>query len=478
MRKSKILTRLLILAMIVGLLIPTTSFVNALTGGGITVLPAQTSEYPARRSWFIYEAEPGTVVEDTAMVRNNTNKTMTIKVMALDGITTTTGGYTLVGRLEQNKDIGNWVTLEEDLVTLPPGASKNIDFTVEVPQEADVGSHPGGIVIWEDYTPESLPRGGGQIGVVTRVAARMYLTVPGDIIRSLEVEDIHHFFSGGLLYFGMTLHNKGNVQLTPEVDISLSSLFGHIGIQEKSQVGLVLRGGTIESKIPWQKKTLFFGRYVAKFRIHYGEKDFEGNYVVDEYIDAKYVFWVIPWLWILILLAILILLLFIRNLWKWLIIQKRLNEKTKKHKIKKGETLTIIADIYDIDPKKIAKFNLLKWPYDLTEGDILLIPQGRMTKAEKAASKQDIKDTKELEPVVIEKGDTIKDVASFAEVSVQEVIVINHLRWPYRLKENQELMIPVKKEIIIVDKKEYVKKTVKRKAKSTKKQVKSKKKKK
>ena len=414
------------------------------TGGGVSVFPARTAQHPGIRSWFVYEAEPGTIIKDKVELINNTGKTVTMHVAVLDGAVTSDGGYTFVGGESESKDIGTWAKLEKTEVTLAPKEHRFINLTVTVPENADVGSHPGGVVVWEKQALSATTKQGGQLKIITRVGARMYLTVPGEIVRKLEVKDLHHLFQRGVLYFGMTLINKGNVQLTPEADITLRGIFGVIGRQEKSQLGLVLRGTTIKPRVPWQSKPPFFGRYIADFRIHYGEKDFKGEYVKDEYVDVQYVFWIIPWILILWLLLALFILFFLRNLWKWLIIQKRLNEKTKKHKVKKGETLTVIAELYDVHPKKIAKFNLLRWPYDLHEGDILLIPQGRMSKAERAQVVAELKLQREqdLEPVIFEKGDTLKDVADFANITVREVVMLNCLVWPYKVRVGRELLVP------------------------------------
>lgn len=433
------------LLFIIGFLSLGLNTAGAFTGAGVSVFPARTAEHPGVRSWFVYEAKPGTTIKDKIEIINDTNKTVTMNVAVLDGAVTSDGGYTFVGGETENKDIGTWAKLEKTEVTLAPKARTFLNLTVIVPKNADVGSHPGGVVVWEKQALSTTTKKGGQLRIITRVGARMYLTVPGEIIRKLEVKDLHHFFRNDMLYFGMTLINKGNVQLTPETDITLRGLFGVIGTQARSQMGLILRGTTIKPTVPWQSKPPFFGRFIADFRIHYGEKDFKGEYVKDEYIDARYIFWIIPWWLILWLLLIILLLLFFRNLWKWLMIQIRLNEKTKKHKVKKGETLSLIADLYNVSPRKIARFNLLRWPYDLHEGDILLIPQGRMTKAERLAVKQALALQKAggTEPVIIDKGDTIKDVADFAGVSVSEIIILNRLHWPYKLRTGRELVIPV-----------------------------------
>ena len=47
-----------------------------------------------------------------------------------------------------------------------------------------------------------------------------------------------------------------------------------------------------------------------------------------------------------------------------------------KHKVKAGETLIYIADLYQTDWKEIAEANELKEPYILTVGQVLCIPNG------------------------------------------------------------------------------------------------------
>ena len=88
---------------------------NAITGGGISVVPLATSEYPERRSWFIYEAEPKTVIKDKVEISNLDSKETTINIAALDGAVTNDGGYTLVGGLTKTKMWGtgsNWINLK------------------------------------------------------------------------------------------------------------------------------------------------------------------------------------------------------------------------------------------------------------------------------------------------------------------------------------------------------------------------------
>lgn len=449
----------------------------AISDGNVSVAPAVTKEYGGLRSWFVYEAEPKTVIKDKIEVSNRDEKTNVINIAVLDGATTSSGGYTLVGGKNENKDIGTWATVSEERVTLLPNTKKLIDLTITVPDNADVGSHAGGVVIWRDSAGTNQ---GSTLKIVTRVAARIYLTVPGDIVRGLDISDVHHKIKKNVLYFAMTMVNRGNVTIEPEADVKLSGIFGEIGKQDKSQFGMMLRGDTIKTQIPWQKRAPKIGRFVADLRIHYGEKDFKGEYVKDEYQDVRYVFWLFPWREAIWLLAALLLLLLIWKFWFWIKVRQRLNTKTKQHTVKKGETLSTIAQFHGVNAKKIAKFNILRWPYDLQAGDILLIPYGKLTKAEQQSiSPQDKAGSRfrlggrndgrkigrddnpsippltkgrlggvsritsaGLEPVIAEAGDTVKHVAEFAGVTSKEIIRINQLKWPYRLRAGQELFIP------------------------------------
>ena len=48
------------------------------------------------------------------------------------------------------------------------------------------------------------------------------------------------------------------------------------------------------------------------------------------------------------------------------------------------------------------------------------------------------------EVLIAEQGDTIYDIAEFAGISVEEVIQLNSLRPPYRLRTGQEVLVPIK----------------------------------
>lgn len=407
--------------------------------GGMGIMPSVTNEYPNSRSWFIYEAEPNTTIKDSVTLTNHLNHSIILQIAALDGMATLTGGYTLVSNNTENKDIGSWINLDTNEVRLAPFQSRKVDFTIMVPDDVDVGSHPGGVAVWRidnrDINHNS------PVTIVTRIAARVYLTVPGDIVKDLNVSEIKHNIEAGDFLFTLDLVNNGNVQLYPEVNLEIKNIFDQTIVEKTESLGLILKNGETQPSFFLGRKLPMFGKYVANFHICYGYSFIETQ-ATDDCMDIQYVFWTIPWISVGVVLGVLILILMLYAFRKSWLKAKRLNTKTKKHIIKSGETLTSIAKRYNVDAKKMSRFNLLKWPYDLYAGDILLIPLGVMTKIERLST-QNKKTLIKLESVIIEKGDTVKDVAMFAGTDVAEIIEINHLRWPYKLKDNRELLIPV-----------------------------------
>jgi len=431
------------------------------------------------RSWFVYTAKPGEVIEDAAEIINNSDQSQGVDIYAYDGATTADGSFTFPLDPAQNKDIGTWIKLEKDHLVLPPGGREAVNFTVTVPETADVGEHAGGIVVLK--TPEDKGKGGGGLSIVLRVGARMYLTVPGKVVRDFDVKDIKAISHGRNLSFQMTFVNNGNVRFEPLVDIALRGFFGSAGEMKEGKFGTILRGQQATVTQRWYKKGPIIGRFRANFTVHTGEaiqvnEDGTKTTLPDVTFERSIVFWLFPWGWFFLWIGVLAVLYFLRLIWIYLLIRGRLKVKSEVYTVKKGDTLTEIAEKKGVSPKAIARYNLMRWPYDLRAGDKLLIPVGILSREEwrekglRQELSQRIKRVarqpfpkgvhtphapgkvreaiakRELLTVIVEKGDTLKDVANFAGVSVAVIKRHNpQLKSPYKLKAGQKLVVPAEK---------------------------------
>ena len=74
--------------------------------------------------------------------------------------------------------------LETEELTLAPGVSQTVPFTITVPANVSVGEHNGCILI-QEKKPKKEDQPGVNLSI--RTGLRVALTVPGDIERKLEI---------------------------------------------------------------------------------------------------------------------------------------------------------------------------------------------------------------------------------------------------------------------------------------------------
>lgn len=346
-------------------------------GGGLGIIPSQI-EGEETRSWFVYTMNKGDIREDSVVINNHATKSKTIIVESLDALTTLDGSYSLVNSISDNQDIGNWVELEQDTITLPAGSSVEVKFKVTVPNDASVGEHNSGITIYEK--PSGLANSG--FNIETRVAARMYITVPGKIERNVEFGEVSYKIEDGQLIFNIQAINKSNVKLEPALDIYVSGLFGSRG-QEENQNGVFLAGSAIDITKTWDRPAPKFGWYRVKIILHTWEMEQalpDGTVSKIPNLDFTYSFnfWVGS-LYIIWLLLILILswiayrgVVYFGDRSKYVL-------EIEIYTVKKGDTIMHISEKTGVFPKALVQLNQLKWPYVINSKDKLLIPRGRLS---------------------------------------------------------------------------------------------------
>ena len=230
------------------------------------------------------------------------------------------------------------------------------------------------------------------------------------------------------------------------------------------------------------KRAAYFGRFKAEFDIHTGEKeqfnkDGTKTMLPDEIIKQTYIFWLWPWRELMTILLVVLVLYLIRSVWLYTIIMRRLRVKTEMYKVVSGDTLMKVANKLGVDARVLAKFNLLKWPYELKTGDVLLVPIGYHRGAEWTVKQREMFSDKEFalsivghlfrrrtshamvdtlgkpgrsggsaKPTVLiaETGDTLGDVADFAGVPMTALAEYNRIKPPYKLRPGQQIKIPPK----------------------------------
>lgn len=153
--------------------------------------PADGSPTAPQGGWFLFRAEPGAEPAGQMALRNDGDGPLSLRLAAVDATTAQRGGVEY-GLAEPPPDeVGAWIELSRDAITLPRGGSVEIPFTVRVPSDAAPGDHLGGIAVW---APDEADYGSGESGfapgviVETRQVVTVQLDLPGLAPQSLEIQ--------------------------------------------------------------------------------------------------------------------------------------------------------------------------------------------------------------------------------------------------------------------------------------------------
>lgn len=190
-----------------------------------------SNDHGDARENFVYEADPGQTIDDAIIVSNYDVVPVTLDVYAADGFTTTSGQLDVAARDKPPLEIGAWVVPAADRITVQPGESLLVPFTLTVPSNATPGDHAGGLL-----TTLTQPPVENGLTVDRRLGIRIHLRVGGALAPSLAIDDLHVDYAGTLNPFGTgmatvtyTVHNTGNVRLSAGQAVSLAGPFGMLG---------------------------------------------------------------------------------------------------------------------------------------------------------------------------------------------------------------------------------------------------------
>lgn len=196
---------------------------------GIAGAPSDAGKVDQTRSRFSYQVEPGQVIQDEYLVSNSGSTSADVTVYATDAYNLANGDFGLLDSNLEPQDVGTWVTLDGGAkrvsLTLAPGESKVIPFTVSVPADASPGDHAGGMII-------SSLTDSAQVKLDRRIATRLYLRVKGDVTALMTVSSIAADYVpsfnpfAGTVNITFTLTNNGNVSLGASTASVVKGLFG------------------------------------------------------------------------------------------------------------------------------------------------------------------------------------------------------------------------------------------------------------
>ncbi len=275
--------------------------------GGVILIntaSAQKGEVGINISPLTFEltANPGDVLTNRLKVYNPTESVIGIKMEVEDFAVTGEMGEVIIEPAEtETYSLAGWITTEPIEFTLGPREQKFVDFTINVPENAEPGGHYGSV----------LASTVGAIGeeiigttIAQKVGALVLLTVAGEIKESLVVKEFSapSFLETGPVPFIIRFENTGTVHLRPRGFVVITDWRGKKAADVEFPQLNVIPGAVRKIETSWQNKWLF-GKYTAMLVGGYGTTNTPFN-------PPVLTFWVFPWKIVLGVFLILLLVTF------------------------------------------------------------------------------------------------------------------------------------------------------------------------
>lgn len=259
---------------------------------GLTIQPIKVSQ----------TMKPGTSVSGTILLSNASSEDVIVDVSVQDFIPTAgTETFQFVGRAPGVTTVRDWITVKgPQQFTFKQGESKQIEYVIDAPQDAEPGSHFG--VFFFKATKASEAE--SQIKVGTQVGVLAFVTIPGKFEQKGTILNFstNRFVQKGPVDFSLEFENTGTVHFEPKGMIDITNIFGTKVGSVPIEGYAVLPTGVKKLGFSWNVVGLLLGKYNAVASIY----DTEGNLLSS----SSTTFYAMP-VWYIVGFVVTVLILFL-----------------------------------------------------------------------------------------------------------------------------------------------------------------------
>ncbi|MGB0385107.1 MAG: hypothetical protein ACPGWR_09815 [Ardenticatenaceae bacterium] len=180
--------------------------------------PALTTS--TNNTYFVYDASPGSVIQDTLLVVNPSSEQVKLSLYPADGVTASNGGIAIGTAIDETPtEAGSWLQLMASQVTVEPSedpkkaTTQPVSFNLTIPDNILPGEYAATIVAQPAETVESEGQE-GPVGInfIPRSATTVLVTIPGPepLSSQLEISSFQADTSSGRQVITAELQNTGN----------------------------------------------------------------------------------------------------------------------------------------------------------------------------------------------------------------------------------------------------------------------------
>lgn len=245
---------------------------------------------PLTRSYFVVAASPGSVTRHRVQIVNTGMASGSAYVYAVDGTTGQTSGAVYLDRRRPRKDVAQWVNLPPRRVTLAPGDSAFIPFTLRVPEGARPGDHLGGIVAENAHVRKASGGHALRINIRHLTVVAVAVQVPGVAGARLDLSGVSPAGEHGYQYVRLMLRNTGEKTTKPAGTLTLRDARGTVVASRAFQLDTFLPRTAIRYPVLLPGQVLAPGPYTATVRLTYGASPFGYRRASEESVTRTYRF--------------------------------------------------------------------------------------------------------------------------------------------------------------------------------------------
>ncbi len=183
--------------------------------------------YPTESGWGSFLAatiEAGTTADLSMTIANVGDVEQGIRTFAVNAFTAPGGGFANGEPEDDPTEVTTWMTFPEETVTLEPGEVVERLFTVSVPDNTAPGQYITAVA--GEHAEASEIEGQPNLSQTLRYVVPVFITVPGPMTTSFQIEDVALIFEGDSLVAHIQIQNTGDVRVRPEGTVEIRSSSG------------------------------------------------------------------------------------------------------------------------------------------------------------------------------------------------------------------------------------------------------------
>jgi hypothetical protein len=225
----------------------------------------------ASSSYTILDGQPGAVIQSAVKVQNQGTAPGTVRLYPVDATTGQTSGAVYLAEADPRTDVGAWIAIDGAPLTLNPGESRTVPFTVTVPASPRPGQHLGGIVAEDTQVKTAAVTNDATANIKTRTVMAVQVNLPGPTVEKLAVTGVTGGGESGRQQLLLGLRNEGTTMVAPTGTLVVMNAGGQEVQHLPLTLDKILPGTAIQYPVAVQTTALDAGQYQASVTLTYGQ---------------------------------------------------------------------------------------------------------------------------------------------------------------------------------------------------------------